>query len=142
MRKRNHPGRYGDKNKSLRQADTGWTISNTGVEEMVKDRKDYYSSTVDSIQLSKLLKQPVDLLKLDIEGIEGEVLNEAKKKLGQVWELIIEYHGIMGYRENSLTPILQILEEKGFAYQIYNTKCIFPRKPEGELRIIHAVKIE
>lgn len=42
--------------------------------------------------LSSLLDQPVDLLKLDIEGMESQVLHEAKDKLSLVKELLIEFH--------------------------------------------------
>ena len=42
--------------------------------------------------LSDFLKQPVDLLKIDIEGAEYEVLEESKPYLHNVERIFVEYH--------------------------------------------------
>jgi FkbM family methyltransferase len=50
--------------------------------------------TVPSIRLSSLIRQPVDFLKMDIEGAEYVVLQDllSSGTLDQVQETIIEYH--------------------------------------------------
>ncbi len=47
---------------------------------------------VETIKLSEILTKPVDLLKMDIEGVETEVLREAQQKLHFVKHLILEFH--------------------------------------------------
>lgn len=70
-------------------------------------------------QLSQLLaeiKQPVDILKLDIEGSELEVLGEAAPGLRQVQHLILEFHPI---KTQSLTQLLALLTASRFDYQLW-----------------------
>lgn len=49
-------------------------------------------SNVPTITLSSLLNKPVDIVKLDIEGVETEVICESAKFLKQIHHLILEYH--------------------------------------------------
>ncbi|MCA9879493.1 MAG: FkbM family methyltransferase, partial [Thermomicrobiales bacterium] len=46
-----------------------------------------------AITLSSLLTEPVALLKLDIEGMETAVLEEAAPRLALVDQVILEFHG-------------------------------------------------
>src|SRR5919107_86632 len=48
---------------------------------------------VPAVTLSSLLTEPVDLLKLDIEGLETAVLEEAAPQLSTVRRVILEFHG-------------------------------------------------
>ena len=75
------------------------------------------NQTVQTETLSRYLTKPVDLLKMDIEGMEGPVLEEAKKQLDNVQYLFCEYHYSEDSKENSLAAILSLLENKGFSYQ-------------------------
>lgn len=67
--------------------------------------------------LSTYLTEPVDFLKLNIEGAEADVLCEARARLGHVRQMVIEYHGFpeLGQR---LHEILSILDEAGFQYVV------------------------
>src|SRR5207248_1704951 len=72
--------------------------------------------TVPSVQLSSYIEQPVDFLKLNIEGMEGIVLKGIEPKLYLVKKLHIEYHGNSTNSENKLEEGLSLLEQHGFRY--------------------------
>jgi len=68
-------------------------------------------------RLLDYLTGPIELLKLDIEGAEGEVMRDCADGLGQVKYLFVEYHSFAG-RPQSLGSILRILEGAGFKYHL------------------------
>jgi FkbM family methyltransferase len=68
-------------------------------------------------ELSRHLNEPVDFLKLDIEGAELEVLRACKDKLSNVENLFVEFHGYCG-KEQNLDELLVILKNAGFRYYI------------------------
>ena len=72
-------------------------------------------------RLSDYLDEPVDFLKLNIEGEELPVLQEATAsgKLGNVRELVLEYHGWPA-GEQRLGAILNVLDEQGYRYLIHD----------------------
>jgi FkbM family methyltransferase len=72
-------------------------------------------------QLSSYLDQPVDFLKLNIEGQELPVLQEVEEsgRLRNVRELVIEYHGWPGSSQ-LLGPLLDLLERQGFRYLVHD----------------------
>lgn len=72
-------------------------------------------------RLSDYLAQPVDFLKLNIEGQELPVLQEAAAsgKLGNVRELVLEYHGWPGAQQR-LAAILELLDKQGFRYLVHD----------------------
>ena len=65
-------------------------------------------------KLSSYLQQPVDLLKLDIEGAEHLVLEEARPFLGNVHYLFVEVHILDGQTTRRLGSIITLLESAGF----------------------------
>lgn len=85
---------------------------------------------VKSTKLSEYLDEPVDFLKLDIEGAEDGVLDECRDKLGNVNFLFIEFHTGDGLPLSRLRKILEILDEAGFDYQI-------ERAREYQVRMMH-----
>jgi len=75
---------------------------------------------VETIRLSSLLNQPIDLLKLDIEGAEQAVLLEGVDHLHNVKHLIMEFHPTAS---QSLDIITKTLKKAGFSeitYQQHN----------------------
>lgn len=72
-------------------------------------------------RLSDYLDEPVDFLKLNIEGEELPVLREAAAsgKLGRVRELVLEYHG-WANGEQRLGDILNLLDRAGFRYLVHD----------------------
>jgi FkbM family methyltransferase len=74
---------------------------------------------VETITLSSLLKEPIDLLKLDIEGSELEVLKESKEKLGLVRNIVLEFHS---NRDNKLEKLLKLLNSSGYTTKVIGTE--------------------
>ncbi len=72
---------------------------------------------VPAVRLSTLLPESVDLLKMDIEGSEQDVIDDIAPKLGQVKNVIIEYHYSANGR-HSLGDFILILEKAGFICRI------------------------
>lgn len=74
---------------------------------------------VPSLRLADFLssQERVDFLKMDIEGAETEVLKDCRFQLGKVENIFVEFHSYIGQTQ-SLSTILQILEENGFRYHI------------------------
>ncbi len=71
-------------------------------------------------KLSQYINEPVDLLKMDIEGAETAVLNDLQKseKLSLINKMIIEYHHHLEEDEDNLSSFLGTLESAGFGYQL------------------------
>lgn len=71
---------------------------------------------VAATRLSHYLDEPVDLLKLDIEGAETEVIKEIQPKLKNVRRLLIEFHANRVHRPEGL---IKILKSNGFEVTAY-----------------------
>jgi FkbM family methyltransferase len=95
------------------QGADGGRIS-TGIEETG-------SVMVDPLLLDDLIKEPVDFLKMDIEGAETEVICHSEK-LGNVDQLFIEYHSFDGLSQN-LHELLAKLASEGFRYFVHTQFC-------------------
>ena len=76
---------------------------------------------VNSVKLSGYIKEPVDLIKMDIEGSESDVLNDLvdRKKLKYIKQMIIEYHHHIDPNIDNFSHFLGLLESNGFGYQIH-----------------------
>jgi FkbM family methyltransferase len=74
---------------------------------------------VTTVRLSDYLNEPVQMLKLDVEGAELEVLCECRHKLGMVENIFVEYHedGANKY-DGKLPRVLSILDEAGFMCRV------------------------
>lgn len=60
-----------------------------------------------------------DFMKIDIEGAEIDVLSRCSDKLGNVDNLFVEYHSVMGWPQQ-LDRLLRILADAGFRYHIHS----------------------
>lgn len=78
------------------------------------------------VDLSRWLTEPIDLLKIDIEGAEVDLLNTCRNNLGTVANLIVEYHDIPGEPQR-LDELLKVLREAGFRYHSFSKAL--PVKP-------------
>jgi FkbM family methyltransferase len=67
--------------------------------------------------LSKYIEEPVDFLKLNIEGAELAVFKEVSPRLKKVEQLVFEFHSFPEFHQN-LHEILEILHINGFRYVI------------------------
>ena len=79
------------------------------------------TTTINTVRLSDYLDMPVDFLKLNIEGQELPVLQEAAAtgRLQNVRELVLEYHNWPG-KEQCLGKILELLNFQGFEYLVHD----------------------
>lgn len=73
--------------------------------------------TVPCRRLADLLQEPVDFLKIDIEGAEFPVIRDCAQVLKNVKHLFLEYHGKIN-QSQELTEMLNILHQAGFDYYI------------------------
>lgn len=72
---------------------------------------------IKAIDLKKYLNQKIDFLKIDIEGAENTVIFDIENYLHNIENLFLEYHGIIGEKQN-LGDILNLLTKAGFEYYI------------------------
>lgn len=72
---------------------------------------------VQVVPLSRFMNNPIDMLKMNIEGMEGDVFEEIQDKLEMVKEIIFEYHAFDALPQ-TLGRILEILDAHGFRYLI------------------------
>ena len=72
---------------------------------------------VPCVRLRDYLTEPVDFLKMNIEGAEWEVLADSEDHLRHVREMVIEYHHLPGL-PRTLHEILELLHRQGFEYLI------------------------
>ncbi len=95
------------------------------------------SLEVKTVTLSSLLTQPIDIVKLDIEGAELLVLKEARAKLNLVQQLWVEFHPS---GNNSLSELTQLLEKQEFKITIWQKEKIITQENARSLCLIHATK--
>lgn len=99
---------------------------------------------VDTLRLSRFLCEPVDFLKLDIEGPEHEVLGECEAELALVETLFCEYHHSPGLQEDRLGRITGILWRAGFDSHITRSPWMerkYARWPGQAVRQNHSLSI-
>jgi FkbM family methyltransferase len=74
---------------------------------------------VPAIRLADWLHEPVDFLKIDIEGAELPVLRDCRDLLKFVQNIAVEYHEFSNGSQN-LDELLRILSENGFRYHLHS----------------------
>jgi FkbM family methyltransferase len=84
---------------------------------------------VPCVRLRTYLAEPVDFLKMNIEGAEYEVLKDSVERLRMIQEMVIEYHHHPGL-PRTLHKILAIIHEQGFEYLLND----FDSETNGEVR--------
>ena len=97
----------------LDRKDGGTLVAGTSVHE----GHEWPTISVPTVPLADYLDDPVDLLKMNIEGAEWMVLQAAESKIRNVNEIIIEYHHLPGL-PRTLHEILALLHRNGFEYLI------------------------
>ena len=105
-----------DSEKSVRffreGADAGRLVPHESFQESVE---------VETIRLDDMLDEPVDFLKMDIEGEETSALT-GSNNLDNVRSLFVEYHSFVD-RPQKLEMLLAKLAESGFRYYIHTQYC-------------------
>ncbi|MDO8477676.1 MAG: FkbM family methyltransferase [Candidatus Rokubacteria bacterium] len=90
------------------------------------DRRQPKKIRVPTVRLRQYLTDPVDLLKLDIEGAETEVLLDCADLLKNVSSLFVEYHSFL-HEEQRLDVVFQLLRTAGFRIYVQTVTC--PSQP-------------
>src|SRR5204863_8621938 len=73
---------------------------------------------VKTCRLSPYLAEPVDLLKLDVEGAETVVLRECRHQLANVRNIILESHSFAG-KEQEFAEHASTLASAGFRVHLH-----------------------
>lgn len=73
------------------------------------------TTRIQTLRLSSVLDGPTAVLKLNIEGAECAVMEEAEPALGVVDRIFMEYHGFPELPQ-TLHRILAVLDRQGFRY--------------------------
>lgn len=84
------------------------------------------SAVVEMVRLRDLLEEPVDFLKIDIEGSETDALIDCGSALANVDHLFVEYHSFAGEGQK-LPDLLRVLEHTGF--RMYLQPELVPARP-------------
>lgn len=95
-----------------------WTWGGSVVQHTWHDPTRNRIEQVPAVRLAPYLDEPVDLLKLDIEGLETAVLADAGAALTRVNQIILEFHGSTANPRNNLDELLAILNKHGFTFRI------------------------
>lgn len=95
-----------------------WSWGDSIVINDWNDPKDYEAVTVPAVRLSAYMSQPVDILKIDVEGAETEVLEECADKLSQVKRIVMEFHHSASNPDNDFKKIIRILRSHGFRVRV------------------------
>ncbi len=95
-----------------------WSWGDTGKRNKIAVTRFSEEIFVNSVQLSSYIKKKVDFLKLDIEGMEGEILTEIKNKLKFVEKIVLEFHRVKNSDVNTSRRIIDLLKKSGFAVSI------------------------
>ena len=77
------------------------------------------TTQVETVLLSDYLKNPVEMLKMDIEGAETKVIEECLPYLSNVRFIFVEYHSFVNENQ-SLSYLLNLLKESGFRVHVTN----------------------
>lgn len=87
---------------------------------------------VKTLTLSEFINQPVDFLKLDIEGSEQKVLTQAASNLKLVSEMHVEFHT---HATQSLGKLVELLEKTHEVELFKGTQIVQLKKATGLVQI-------
>ena len=83
---------------------------------------------VPAVRLRDWLREPIDLLKLDIEGAELAVLQDCRDRLHQVRNLTVEVHEFEPARRQT-GAMFQLLADAGFVFDMKSLVSLTWRTP-------------
>ena len=98
----------------------------------VSEQESTSAISIPCVSLIQYLQQPVDLLKIDIEGAESDVLHHCRSDLANVNRIFVEYHSYVD-RPQKLSQLITVLEQAGFHHHIQPE--LFSRTPFMERRV-------
>ena len=74
--------------------------------------------SVPCLKLSSFINKKVNLLKLDVEGSEGQIIREVNENFSKVENSIMEFHYHTDNPDNSLADILKVMESNNHMYYL------------------------
>jgi FkbM family methyltransferase len=100
----------------------------SAVMSVFRDRMPGETVRVPAVRLSRYVTQPVDFLKLDVEGSELPVLRDlvSSGAIARIRQMVIEFHHHMSPQVDNLSECLSILEAHGFGYQLTSGQVYTP----------------
>ncbi len=115
----NHQGEtelFTDKHR----AGAPYASTRADIVRMCTGQENLESASVPLVRLSSYISEPIDLLKLDVEGAEHAVFEDlhTSGKLSLIREVVMEYHHHVLAGEDRLSGVLGILEAQGFGYHV------------------------
>lgn len=100
--------------------------SSTGISEVArsKTRGIFTEERVPAILLSAYVTEEVDLLKMDVEGAEGEILEDLENTgaLARIRQIVMEFHYNESNPKNRLVDVLNLFERNGFSVALYDNE--------------------
>lgn len=104
------------------------------------DAPDAKAIVVPAVRLASYLEEPIDFLKIDIEGAEHAVLPSIADQLRNVRRMFVEYHGFAAESQD-LHEFLGILRRSGFRCYITNASD-FRRSPLQDATTFHGMDLQ
>lgn len=95
-----------------------WTWGDSAVVNKWASEDTTKAIEVSSVRLSNYINQEIDLLKVDVEGLEELVLKEIESKIDKVKEIFMEFHGSSTNPANDSERILDFLLKNKFKCSI------------------------
>jgi FkbM family methyltransferase len=112
-------------------------------ERMQKDKTMVKTITLSSFIQNNIRDRNIDLLKMDVEGVEDKVIMDLayNGNLQNVHSMVIEYHHNIGNDLPNLSHLLKILEENSFDYKIDASRLPMYSEKRFQNIMIYAHKI-
>jgi FkbM family methyltransferase len=93
---------------------------------------------VDTVPLADYITGPVDYLKLDIEGMETEVMKAIEPQLHLVQAIGLEFHGTGARACDEEEELLRLLRDGGFQLSVSRkSRAIFPPEIDAWVERVH-----
>lgn len=113
-----------------------WHSNSSLIENSWTSKEKTEKILIQCTKLSNYIPKEVDMLKIDIEGLELTVLKEIQKKLHMINNIAVEYHPIKG---NTVKDILKILNQY-FEIEMYSEGKLLKKPLENKLLTIKGKK--
>jgi FkbM family methyltransferase len=91
-----------------------WRWGDAAVKNLWFSDETHQTIRVPAVPLSDYVTEPIDYLKLDIEGLETRVLRASSPALRFIRKLTVEFHGSRTNSDNQLTAVRTLLTGSGF----------------------------
>ncbi len=96
---------------------TGFFSEGTDGSRIVTGSDITANTTVKTIDLADCIAEPVDMLKIDVEGAEFEVIPHIEEKLSLVAQMVVECH-IDNSKTGQFGKLLRVLSSVGFSVAV------------------------